>query len=237
MNKKLYKLMNWPEIEGIVYSESDDPHAILGAHVAGSSVLVQTFQPGAKSVRLQLLEGDKSYPMDLVDEEGFFAALIPGKKIPEYEYVIEYEDDSLKKVRDAYNFAPQITREDTEKFNAGIHYMVYEKLGAHPAKIDGVEGVLFAVWAPNALRVSVVGDFNRWDGRAHQMRRLWNSGIFELFIPGVEQGECYKFEIKAKGGLTFLKADPYAFEQQLRPDSASIVRELNGFIRIIIVLI
>ena len=85
MNKKLYKLMNWPEIEGIVYSESDDPHAILGAHVAGSSVLVQTFQPGAKSVRLQLLEGDKSYPMDLVDEEGFFAALIPGKKIPEYE--------------------------------------------------------------------------------------------------------------------------------------------------------
>ena len=229
MNKKLYKLMNWPQIEEIVYSESDDPHAILGAHVAGSSILVQTFQPGAKSVRLQLPEGDKSYQMDLVDEEGFFAVLIPGKKIPEYEYVIEYEDGTLKKVRDAYNHAPQITREDTEKFNAGIHYMIYEKLGAHPVKIDGVEGVLFAVWAPNALRASVVGDFNRWDGRAHQMRRLWDSGIFELFIPGVEQGACYKFEIKAKGGLTFLKADPYAFEQQLRPESASIVREINGF--------
>ncbi len=229
MNKKLYKLMNWPQIEEIVYSESDDPHAILGAHVAGSSILVQTFQPGAKSIRLQLPEGDKSYQMDLVDEEGFFAVLIPGKKIPEYEYVIEYEDGTLKKVRDAYNHAPQITREDTEKFNAGIHYMIYEKLGAHPVKIDGVEGVLFAVWAPNALRASVVGDFNRWDGRAHQMRRLWDSGIFELFIPGVEQGACYKFEIKAKGGLTFLKADPYAFEQQLRPESASIVREINGF--------
>ncbi|MDE6996094.1 MAG: 1,4-alpha-glucan branching enzyme, partial [Lachnospiraceae bacterium] len=228
MNKKLYKLMNWPQIEEIVYSESDDPHAILGAHVAGSSILVQTF-PGAKSIRLQLPEGDKSYQMDLVDEEGFFAVLIPGKKIPEYEYVIEYEDGTLKKVRDAYNHAPQITREDTEKFNAGIHYMIYEKLGAHPVKIDGVEGVLFAVWAPNALRASVVGDFNRWDGRAHQMRRLWDSGIFELFIPGVKQGACYKFEIKAKGGLTFLKADPYAFEQQLRPESASIVREINGF--------
>ena len=167
--------------------------------------------------------------MELADEEGYFAALIPGKKIPAYEYIVEREDGSLHKVRDSYQYPPQITREDTEKFNAGIHYMIYEKLGAHPMKIDGVEGVLFAVWAPNAVRASVVGDFNGWDGRAHQMRRLWDSGIFELFIPDVQQGECYKFEIKARGGLTFLKADPYAFEQQLRPDSASVVRELNGF--------
>lgn len=229
MNKRLYKLMNWPVIEGIVYSESDDPHATLGAHVVGNSVLVQTFQPGAESVRLQLTEGDMSYKMDLADEEGYFAALLPGKKIPDYEYVVEYQDASLKKVKDAYNFAPQITKEDTEKFNAGIHYMVYEKLGAHPMKVDGVNGVLFAVWAPNALRVSVVGDFNGWDGRVHQMRRLWDSGVFEIFIPDVKPGECYKFEIKAKGGLTFMKADPYAFGQQLRPDSASVVREINGF--------
>ena len=78
-------------------------------------------------------------------------------------------------------------------------------------KVDGVNGVLFAVWAPNALRVSVVGDFNGWDGRVHQMRRLWDSGVFEIFIPDVKPGECYKFEIKAKGGLTFMKADPYTF--------------------------
>lgn len=229
MDKKLYKMMNWPEIEGIVYSESDNPHALLGAHVTGNCVLVQTFQPGAKSVRLQPLEGDKSYQMEMADEEGYFAVALPGKKIPDYEYIVEAEDGSLKKVKDAYNFPPQMTKEDTEKFNAGIHYMVYEKLGAHPAKIDGVEGVLFAVWAPNALRVSVVGDFNGWDGRTHQMRRLWDSGIFELFLPGVKAGDCYKFEIKAKGGLTFLKADPYAFGQQLRPDSASVVRDINGF--------
>lgn len=229
MNKKLYKLMNWPEIEEIVYSESDNPHAILGAHIAGSSVLVQTFQPGAKSVRLQLTEGDKSYKMEMADEEGYFAVLIPGKKIPEYEYIVEAQDGSLKKVRDSYNYPPQITKEDTEKFNAGIHYMIYEKLGAHPMKIYGAEGVLFAVWAPNALRVSVVGDFNAWDGRAHQMRRLWDSGVFELFVPDVKEGDCYKFEIKAKGGLTFLKADPYAFGQQLRPDNASVVRNLDGF--------
>ena len=229
MNKKLYKLMNWPAIEGIVYSESDNPHEILGAHVFGSSVLVQTFQPGAKSVRLQLTEGDKSYKMEMADEEGYFALLLPGKKIPEYEYIVEAQDGTLKKVRDAYNFTPQIAHEDTEKFNAGIHYMIYEKLGAHPMKIDGTEGVLFAVWAPSALRVSVVGDFNGWDGRAHQMRRLWDSGIFELYIPDVKEGDCYKFEIKAKGGLTFLKADPYAFGQQLRPDSASVVRNIDGF--------
>ena len=229
MNKKLYKLMNWPEIEGIVYSESDNPHEILGAHAAGGSVLVQTFQPDAKSVRLQLTDGDKSYKMEMADEAGYFAVLLPGKKIPDYEYIVEAQDGSLKKVRDAYNYPPQITKEDTEKYSAGIHYMIYEKLGAHPAKINGVEGVLFAVWAPNALRVSVVGDFNAWDGRTHQMRRLWDSGIFELFVPDVKEGDCYKFEIKAKGGLTFLKADPYAFGQQLRPDSASIVRDLSGF--------
>ena len=229
MNKKLYKLMNWPQIEGIIYSEADDPHAVLGAHVTGSSVLVQTFQPGAKSVRLQPLLGDKSYKMEQADEEGYFALLLPGKTIPAYEYIVEAENGSLRKVKDAYNFAPQITRQDTEKFNAGIHYMIYEKLGAHPMKIDDTEGTYFAVWAPNALRVSVVGDFNGWDGRVHQMRRLWDSGIFELFIPDVKDGECYKFEIKARGGLTFMKADPYGFGAELRPGSASVVRNLDGF--------
>ena len=173
MNKRTYKLMNWAKIEEIVYSESDNPHEILGAHVTGSSVLVQTFQPGAKSVRLQLLDGDKSYRMEEADEEGYFALLLPGKTVPAYEYVVEAQNGSLKKTKDAYNFAPQITRQDTEKFDAGIHYEIYEKLGAHPQVVDGAAGTSFAVWAPNAMRVSVVGDFNGWDGRIHQMRRLW----------------------------------------------------------------
>jgi 1,4-alpha-glucan branching enzyme len=180
-------------------------------------------------VRLQIVDGDKSYKMEMADEEGYFAYLLTGKTIPAYEYIVEAQDGSLKKVKDAYRFESQISRQDTEKFNAGIHYMIYEKLGAHPMKLDGVEGVNFAVWAPNAQRVSVVGDFNGWDGRVHQMRRLWDSGIFELFIPDVKEGDCYKFEIKAKGGLTFMKADPYGFGAQLRPDSASIVRDISGF--------
>lgn len=229
MNKRLYKLMNWAEIEGIIYSESDNPHQVLGAHVNGSNVVIQTFIPGAKKVRVQPETGDKSYKMECVDEEGYFAAMIPGKTLFAYEYIAEYEDGSLKKIKDAYNFKPQIEKRDTEKFNAGIHYTIYEKLGAHPMTIDGTEGVYFAVWAPNALRVSTVGDFNGWDGRVHQMRRLWDSGIFEIFIPGVKAGDCYKFELKAKGGITYLKADPYAFGQQLRPETASVVREINGF--------
>ena len=119
-----------------------------------------------------------------------------------------------------------MNEKDLAKFAAGIHYTIYEKLGAHPMKIDGISGVYFAVWAPAAIRVSAVGDFNQWDGRMHQMRRLGDSGIFEIFIPDVQVGENYKFEIKIKGGLTYLKADPYAFGQQLRPDTASVIR--NG---------
>jgi len=229
MNKKLYKLMNWAEIEGIIYSESDDPHEILGAHISGGNIVIQAFLPGARTVRIQPETGDKSYQMECVDESGYFAAMIPGKTLFPYEYIAEYEDGSLKKVKDAYNFRPQITKEDTERFNAGIHYTIYEKLGAHPMNLDGVDGVYFAVWAPNAVRVSTVGDFNGWDGRIHQMRRLWDSGIFEIFIPGAKEGDCYKFELKAKGGMTYLKADPYAFGQQMRPDTASIVRSLDGF--------
>ena len=163
--------------------------------MVGNNVLVQMFWPGAKSVRLQLVEGNKSYKMEMADEEGFFAVLLPGKNIPDYEYIIEEADGTLQKIRDAYNYKPQITKQDTEKFNAGIHYLAYEFLGAHPQKIDGVEGVQFAVWAPNAIRVSVVGDFNGWDGRIHQMERLWDSGVFAIFIPGVETGACFKFEV------------------------------------------
>ncbi|NLL77213.1 MAG: 1,4-alpha-glucan branching protein GlgB [Clostridiales bacterium] len=224
MNNKLYKLMNWPEIEAVIYSESDNPHKILGAHQAGSNTLVQAFFPGAKSVLFQNKKDKKSYEMEMADEEGFFAVLIPGKISMQYEYIVEDGEGNLIKVKDAYNFAPQIDEKDIDKFTAGIHYTIYEKLGAHPMRIDGVNGVYFAVWAPNAVRVSAVGDFNGWDGRIHQMRRMGSSGIFEIFVPDAKEGQNYKYELKIKGGLTYLKADPYAFGQQLRPDTASVIR-------------
>ncbi|MBQ7840082.1 MAG: 1,4-alpha-glucan branching protein GlgB [Lachnospiraceae bacterium] len=228
MNERVYRLMNWSEIESIIYSEADNPHRLLGPHAEGGETLVQAFFPDAQAVKLVLADASE-YDMDRADEAGYFAVLVPAAVIGAYSYRITYPDGTVIWAEDPYRFEPVITQEDTAKFGAGIHYEAYRILGAHLMSIDGVDGVHFAVWAPNAMRVSVVGDFNNWDGRIHQMRRLWDSGIFEIFIPGVTEGSNYKFELKAKGGLTYLKADPYAFGSQMRPDTASVVRSIDGF--------
>lgn len=159
MTNKLYKLMNWPGIEEIVYSESDNPHGILGAHEVGGQTLIQCYYPGAREAELLLDDTRETVTMELADESGFFAALLPGKKRKNYRYQFIMEDGSTLIREEAYRFEPLITREDTDKFKNGIHYTVYEKLGAHPMVLDGVRGTAFAVWAPSALRVSVVGDF------------------------------------------------------------------------------
>ena len=110
-----------------------------------------------------------------------------------------------------------------------MDYSLYDHLGAHPMRVDGKDGYYFAVWAPNALRVSLVGDFNLWDGRRLPMRRLKDSGVFDLFVPGLKEGTLYKYEVKARGGLTFLKADPFAFQSEVRPDTASVAADLSAF--------
>lgn len=228
MEEKLYNLMDWAGIEAIVYSEEDNPHGILGPHITEEGVLIQTFLPGAVKVSVKV--GKEEYPMVQEDEEGFYAVLIPGDVIPVYTKKAEFDSgDVIDGISDPYAFEPQISENETRKFNAGICYDIYEKLGAHPMKINGVDGVLFAVWAPNAIRVSVVCDAVLWDGRRLPMRRLWDSGIFELFVPGLTEGTIYKYEIKAKGGLTFLKADPYANAAELRPNNASVVADLTKF--------
>ncbi len=228
MTNKLYKLMDWAAIEAIVYSEEDNPHKILGIHSVSGGKLVQVFYPEA--IEAVLHTKGKDYPMEQADEEGFYAVLIPkNTSTDNYSFTVTMEDGTKHDFYDSYGFEPVIDKKDAEKFNKGINYEIYHLLGAHPYVIDGIHGVLFAVWAPNAMRVSVVGDFNHWDGRVHQMRRLWDSGIFELFIPMANIGDNYKFEIKAKGGLTFLKADPYAFYSQKRPENASVVYDLAGF--------
>ena len=211
MNNKLYKLMNWPRIEGIIYSEEDSPQEILGPHVTGKNVLFQTFWPGAVKASIIIKDDEKTYEMERVDESGYFAYLLPGKIPEQYEYEVQYEEAIIVHAKDPYRYKTGLTKSDVEKFNAGIHYSIYEKLGAHFMEIDGVKGTFFAVWAPNAIRVSVVGDFNHWDGRIHQMQKNQDAGVFELFIPDVMPGECYKFELKVRGGLTYLKADRYAF--------------------------
>ena len=233
--------MNWAKIEEITYSECDNPHELLGPHKQGSKMLVQAFFPGAEKVTIHWKKTGQvgeaflaDVPMELADEEGYFAALVNAGKMAPYEYVVEYGKTEEREAHrmicgDAYRHVPQITKEDMDRFAAGIHYTIYEKLGAHPMELDGDNGTYFAVWAPNAMRVSVVGDFNEWDGRIHQMRRLGDSGIFELFVPGAEVGDCYKYELKIKGGLTYLKADPYGNAAQKRPETASVITDLRDF--------
>ncbi|MDO4344028.1 MAG: 1,4-alpha-glucan branching protein GlgB [Eubacteriales bacterium] len=226
---KLYELMDWAQIEALVYSEEDNPHSILGPHLVEDGVLIQAYIPTADRIMVQITGKKESYEMTMEDESGFFAVLIPGKKIPQYTLYVIFDNGTSIEYIDPYAFGPVLTKQETTKFNAGICYDIYEKMGAHPMTVQGVSGIHFAVWAPNAVRVSLVGDFDLWDGRRLPMRRLWDSGIFEIFVPGISVGELYKYEIKAKGGLTFLKADPYANAAELRPNTASIVADLSDF--------
>ncbi len=232
MDQKLYDYMDWAEIEAVLYSEEDNPHKILGPHLTEDGVLIQVYDPTAASVSVEVAGKKKLYALEEVeldDQAGYFAVLIPGRKIPDYTLVVTHEDGAVEMRKDPYAFEPVIDARDRKLFSEGIHYEIYDKLGAHPMTINGVSGVLFAVWAPNAVRVSVVGDFNLWDGRRHQMRRLEDSGIFELFIPGMIEGDLYKYELKVKGGMLSMKADPYGYACEKRPDTANLVWDISKF--------
>ena len=220
--------MDWAEIEAVVYSEENHPRDILGPRVTEDGILIQAFFPGATRAAVHTIRDGKQTEMVCEDEAGFFAVLLPGKKIPSYTLIYWDGDGNQMEHYDPYAYPMQFTEQEQKQFENGICYSIYEKLGAHPVKIDGISGVYFAVWAPNAIRVSVVGNFNNWDGRAYQMNLL-ESGIYELFIPGVRAGDIYKYEIKAKGGLTYLKSDPYANAAQLRPNNASVVVDLGKY--------
>ena len=229
MNSKLYDLMNWPEIEGIVYSDTDSPQELLGGHICKDGFLIQTFRPDAIEMYVRLDGKDKKYPMEKVDEAGYFAALIPGKRKHTYTFISENLQGKREEYYDAYAFPMQISDSELKKFSAGVHYEIWKMLGSHTEIENGVVGTRFAVWAPNASRVSVVGDFCNWDGRIYQMMKHKDSGVFELFIPGVGVGDIYKYEIRKKDGKCVMKADPYAAYAQVRPDTASIVHTDNTF--------
>lgn len=228
MADALWELEAGEAIDKIIFSEHDNPHEILGPHLLKQGVLVNTYIPTAVAIVLKTKSG-REYPMERIREEGFFSVLLRGKKILSYTLLITYDNDTKEEIYDPYFFKPLIDVTDINRFMEGIHYTIYDILGAHLVNIDQVRGVHFAVWAPNAIRVSVVGNFNNWDGRRHTIRRLKNSGIYELFIPGLTTGEVYKYELKIPGGLLVLKADPYANQTELRPDNASIVCPIDQF--------
>ena len=229
MDDKLYRLMNWRNIEGIVYSDIGDPKTVLGCKVVDDGKVIGAFIPEAKSVSVKVDNVKKTYPMEKMDEAGYYAALLPKSTKGNYKFVVEYYDGNTSEYYDAYQFEPDIPYEELKKFNAGICYDVYKYLGAHKTTIKGVEGYSFAVWAPFADRVSVVGEFNMWDGRKNMMERMGDTGVFALFIPEVPDGTMYKFELRKKNGDLVLKADPYAFMAELRPGTASITCPMNEY--------
>ena len=224
------------QISLILRGEHWDPFHVLGPHpveVAGKKNLaIRVFLPGCREVRVRRLDDPKtSMPMKSLHPEGFFEALFPGisNPIPYRLQGIDGEGQPFD-VKDPYSYSPILNDYDLHLIGEGNHYLKYEKLGAHLREIQGDRGVHFAVWAPNAQRVSVIGDFNRWDGRRHPMRNRGDSGIWEIFIPDLEAGTVYKFEVLSKfQGFLTQKADPYAFYSEVRPKSASIVHEINRY--------
>ncbi len=217
-------------VNAIVYAYHGSPFDVLGMHDLQpdeDAVVVRTFQPFAESV--EVLDGDDAHGMERIHEHGLFELRLDGRKPFKYRLRIRQSDGQSREAEDPYRFPLQFTDFDLHLHGEGTHFRTYQKMGAHLQKVDGVEGVHFAVWAPNALRISVIGHFNRWDGRHHPMQKRGNSGIFELFIPGLKAGDIYKFEVK--GPLDYLaqKSDPYAFASELRPKTASVVWDLDQY--------
>ena len=212
------------ELMKIVEGSHTDPHSILGPHQG----MVYVFNPEAKEVEIfNPNTADKRTNLTRIHSSGLFETKWP----EDTPYKLNFKAYSGEEWQayDPYAFPPQLSDLDLHLFNSGTHYKTFDKLGAHPVTINGIDGVSFAVWAPNALHVSVVGDFNNWHGLRHQMRILQQSGIWELFIPGLSLGDMYKFEIKTLNTEIHLKSDPYSKFNELRPGSASLVWNLNQY--------
>ena len=219
----------------LLHGDFSDPHAILGAHPAtdgdDAGVVVRTMIPGAERVECVLDDGSV-HPLareaqGLTDLYGVF---LPGATLPlHYRLRFHYADGAVWERDDAYRFMPTLGDVDLHLFNEGTHHEIWKKLGAHLRTIDGVDGCSFAVWAPNARRVSVVGDFCSWDGRVFPMRIMGSSGVWEIFVPDVTGDALYMFEILTREGAIRVKTDPFAAKMQQAPATASIVQREGAY--------
>ncbi len=218
------------QIDRIVSNQHRNPFEVLGPHPAegGSAWIVRTYQPQADAIWVVLPEERREYPMTTQHHPHFFECIIPVAQLTDYQLKIK-SGSHEQVIYDPYAFkSPVLTDFDIHLFAEGNHHRIYEKMGAHAIELDGVTGVYFAVWAPNARNVSVLGDFNNWDGRQHQMA-IGGNGIWTLFMPGLQVGAAYKYEIKNQDGHPYEKSDPYGFQQEIRPKTASIVTDLDKY--------
>ncbi|MBP6709033.1 MAG: 1,4-alpha-glucan branching enzyme, partial [Candidatus Accumulibacter sp.] len=222
-------MLDSAEIIALCRAEHGDPYAVLGMHTdADGKLWVRSLQPGALAVAvLEAKTGRLVAELEareIEDVEGFFEGVMPRRR-SNFPYRLRITWASgVQETDDPYRFWTVLGEMDVWLLAEGSHLRPFERLGAHLCEIDGVAGTAFAVWAPDAQRVSVVGDFNTWDGRRHQMRLRRECGVWEIFLPGVSAGAHYKYEIRARdGNLLPLKADPYGFQSEMRPSTASIV--------------
>ncbi len=221
-------------LDALVQAQHADPFAVLGPHLIEQDgkkmVAIRAFVPGAQNMFVRPTTGGSPVPMQMLHADGFFEAVFPRrKKIFPYKLITEDHDGNRHEFEDPYRFLPVLSDFDLHLFGEGNFFRLYEKFGAHVMEIDGVSGVHFAVWAPNATRVSLIGTCNGWDGRRYPMRLHPGVGVWEIFIPGLGEGEIYKYELRTRDGHLRIKADPLAFRSELRPATASIVHSTDHF--------
>ena len=225
---------NWQATEDVIRTIVDarhhDPFSVLGLQQVGKDFVIRAFVPHAETIEAKSRDGKFVVPLQRRHPAGFFEGRVDGAT-QRFAYRLKAANTGGSwEFTDPYSFGPVLGPTDDYLLVEGTHRQLYEKLGAHPIVHGNVEGTHFAVWAPNAQRVSVVGDFNRWDGRTHQMRKRVDSGLWEIFAPDVGDGTNYKYEIiGVNGDLQPLKADPFGFGAELRPSTASVVTRTDNF--------
>ncbi len=210
----------------IVEARHHAPFEVLGRHVEGTQVLVRVFLPNAERVRVD----ECGLELERIPYTDLFVGKTTASQVPEHYHLVWTDAAGREqRMQDPYTYSSLIGDLDLHLFGEGRHWHAYRILGAHPITIEGTSGVRFAVWAPAAARVSVIGEFNDWDGRTHPMQSRSGTGIWELFIPGLEAGSLYKFEIRTQQGHILAKADPYALHFQVRPATACIITDDSDY--------
>ncbi len=233
MGREIFDLVHRDRIDAILNTYERHPFNTLGPHLIDGQLFVCCFYQEAVKAFLNVhgreKEKPKSYEMTCMDSSGFFGIVLDTDRIPKYSFTLCYQDGNEYTCEDTYAYRYTLPEEELDRFSKGINYEIYKTLGAHKCTIDGQKGVRFAVWAPNAVSVSVVGDFNKWDTRRSVMDFNERYGVYSLFVPGLDNGDIYKYAIKMQGGAVVLKFDPYGTSSEKRPNTASVIYDTSAY--------